>query len=308
MITPADGVALAKPSRLESFRALAALLIALVLWAAAFPAIRVGLRSYGPTDLVALRLLVASATFGIYAAVQRIRLPRKEDHLWFALTGFTGMTGYQVALSIGEMHVSAGSASLIVNTSPVIIVLLAALFLRERIPVAAWLGILVSFGGTALIAIGESHGTGLRFQPAALFVVLAAISTAIYVVLQKPMLSRYTPAEFTIYSVWYGSIFAVPFVPHMLTAVRTAAPQSTWAAIFLGVMCTAAAYAAWSFAFARIPMAKAVSALYLIPIIAIVISFFWLREVPNSLSLLGGLLALSGVVIVTKTGGSTLDG
>ncbi|HEX32744.1 MAG TPA: hypothetical protein ENF88_03510 [Candidatus Acetothermia bacterium] len=60
-------------------RTLAALAVALVLWASAFAAIRAALVSYGPGELALLRFLTASIVLGIYAAISRISLPKLHD-------------------------------------------------------------------------------------------------------------------------------------------------------------------------------------------------------------------------------------
>jgi drug/metabolite transporter (DMT)-like permease len=295
-----DIVRQSEPAPRASWHAPVAIVVALALWASAFPAIRFGLRYFAPTDLVGLRMLVAALAFGIYCIARPVKLPAVKDIGRLALAGLTGMTIYQITLAIGETRVTAGSASLIVNSSPVITVLLAAVFLRERIPALAWVGIVVSFAGAGLIGLGESRGPHLHFQPAALIVLLSSFSTSVYLIVQKPLLSRYSAIEFTIYSIWFGALFAVPWMPHLIVSLPHAPRAAIWSLVYLGIVPTAIAYAAWSFGFARMELAKAVSSLYLIPIFAIAISFCWLREIPSTLSLLGGACSLIGVVIVTQ--------
>jgi drug/metabolite transporter (DMT)-like permease len=296
----AQAVAESRPSQRMSGWVLACLLLSLVLWASAFPGIRAALRGYSPTDFASLRLLVAAGSFGLYALVRPVRRPSVRDLPMLALAGLTGMTLYQITLALGETRVSAGSASLISNTSPVMAAVLGALFLRERMRNSAWVGIAVSFCGAGLIGVGESHGGALRFEPGVLIVAGAALCSAAYLVVQKPLLARYGAIDFTIYSVWFGALFSLPWATHLVSSSARASPATTAIVVYLGLFPTAIAFAAWSYAYARIRFDHAMSSIYLIPVFAIAISYFWLGEIPRPMTLLGGLVTLIGVAVVAS--------
>ena len=167
----------------------AALGVTIVIWASAFAAIRAGLEGYSPGHLALLRFLVGSALLAVYAAATRMRPPAWRDLPAILLGGLLGFFGYHVGLSFGEVTVEAGSASLIIASVPVFTALLAAAFLEERLGVLGWIGTLVSFGGVALISLGE--GGGLGIDPGAVPILLAAVSESLYFVFQKPYLARY---------------------------------------------------------------------------------------------------------------------
>lgn len=134
---------------------LSALAFTLVLWASAFAGIRAGLEGYGPAHLALLRFLVASSTLVVYAALARVRPPRRADLGRIALLGFLGITVYHVALNYGELTVSAGAASLLIASGPIFTALLAVFFLGERLTPLGWAGIGLGFAGVALIALGR---------------------------------------------------------------------------------------------------------------------------------------------------------
>jgi drug/metabolite transporter (DMT)-like permease len=225
-----------------------------------------------------------------------MHLPKKQDLGAIALIGFLGVTAYHVLLNYGELTVTAGAASLLVNTAPIFTALLAIAFLGERLSLRRWVGIAVSFTGVLLITGGEAKGLSLNLGT--LLILLSAICISGYIILQKPYLRKYSALQLTTYIIWAGTIFLLPFLPGLIEAVPIAPLNATIAGIYLGVFPTAIAYATWAYVLAQIPASRAVAMLYLVPVLAILVAWVWLSEVPPVSSLLGGAIVLSGVVLV----------
>lgn len=92
--------------------------LVVVLWASAFPAIRVAAPAFGPFSLALVRTAIACLALLAVAPFAGVRAPRRRDLPLIAACGVIGMAAYQVLLTAGELTVPAGTASLIVAAAP----------------------------------------------------------------------------------------------------------------------------------------------------------------------------------------------
>ncbi|HUJ26892.1 MAG TPA: DMT family transporter, partial [Myxococcales bacterium] len=274
-------------------RTLGAFGFAVVTWASAFPAIHIALAAYSPAQLAFFRFLLAAVMLLAIGAAAGLRMPPLRDVLRMALLGTIGIALYAVALGYGQKEVPAGSASLLIASAPVWMVIIAAAIGRERPGYGAILGIAISFSGVAAIAAGR--GLGFSSAPHTLAVLLAAVAGATYTIAQKSLVSRYGALRFTIAAAWGGALVLSPAAIGLPAVVHAAPPSATIAVVYLAIFPGALGYASWSYASARASAAVAGSALYLIPAVSMVLSNLMLGEVPSARALVGGALVLAGV-------------
>jgi drug/metabolite transporter (DMT)-like permease len=278
----------------------AALAATVLLWASSYSAIRVGLNAFGPGQVALARLAVASLVLAVYALAVRMRLPERRDLPTVLLSGFLAFGVYHVVLNYGQLTVSAGAASILIGTAPIFTALWATAFLGERLRVWGWVGLAMGLFGATLVSAGEGEGFGL--DSGALLVLLAAVCVSVYFVLQKPYLAKYGALPFTTYAIWVGTVISLPFLPGLVVQAGAAPAGTLVSMLYLGVFPTALGYVTYAYAFSRMPASRAVSFLYLIPVMAYLIAWMWLGEVPAALSVVGGGVALSGVGIVNTLG------
>ncbi|WP_445518638.1 DMT family transporter [Streptomyces sp. NEAU-174] len=268
-----------------------------VLWASAFPAIRVGIDGLGVAGLSFLRLVVAALALTLVAPFTGVRLPRRRDLPMVALSGATGMTAYQVLLNWGEVHVAAGTASLLISVAPVFSVLLGTAFLGERLTGRIVVGSVIALGGAAIVSLAE--GTS-GFTVSSLVVLAAAVVQGMYHFSSKPLLRHYTGLEVATYAMVAGTVFALPLAPAAWHAAAHAPADALVSALYLGLLPSALGFVIWAYAVARLPLAAATAALYLVPPVALAVSFVWLGEVPHAIEVAGGAVSVAGVVLINR--------
>ena len=275
--------------------ALIALSTTIVLWGSAYVAIRIALDGFSVAGMTAGRVVVSALVLTVVAPFVGVRRPDRSDLPRLAVCGVVGVTGYQLLLNAGQRTVPAGTASLLINTAPLFTVLLAWLLLRDRLTSRGRVGIALGFAGATIMALGE--GDGLRLSGNALLIVTAALCFALFIVLQKPLLRRYSGFELTCYAMWAGTIVALPLVPALVGNLSSAGGRSILAVLFLGVGPSAIGFATWAYALSRFAVGTTANALYLLPIVAVSSGWLILGEQPHLTALAGGAIALTGVVV-----------
>jgi drug/metabolite transporter (DMT)-like permease len=277
-------------------RVLVAGLAVVVLWAGAFPAIRVAAPQLGVIGLSFVRLAIASAALLACTRVLGVRMPARRDIGPILVCAFFGMAAYQLLLNWGELEVSAGTASLIVAAAPLVSVGIAAVTLGERLSPAAMIGSAIALGGVAMVTLSS---TGVSLSTSVWIIVAAMVVQGVYHPLSKPLLRRYSGMELATYTMVASTLMLLPLLPlawNQLAAASTAAWRS---AGLLGLLPSALGFVLWGYAVARLPVASATALLYLVPPVAVLIAFLWLGELPSWGELVGGAVVIAGVALIS---------
>lgn len=272
--------------------------LTVLLWATAFPIIKIALYDFKAENLSALRLLIATLILFLIGVIKRIPLPDLRDIPLIILLGFCGFTIYHVALSIGEAYVSAGVASLIVSTTPIFSALLAIFFLREKFSKLAWLGSIVAFIGVGLISLGNGDKL-TAFLLGVISILLASFGESIYFTFQKSFLEKYGFLPFTIYTIIAGALCMSVFLPNSFHELGLAHMPSIMSVLYLGVFPTVIPYIALAYTIQKVGVSDATISLYLTPAVSLVLAYLLLGEVPTLLAIIGGVITLIGVTITS---------
>lgn len=286
------------------------ILFAVTAWGGSFIATKIAIQYVSPITVVWLRFAIGVVILGI-AVIYRgqIFLPDLKTLLYFAVVGLIGITFHQWLQSNGLITSQAGTTAWIVATTPIFMALLGWVFLREKLLVYQILGIgLATIGVILVVSKGEFNlsNTGAFGEPGDLLILLSALNWAVFSILSRWGLQRYSAAGMMFYVMFFGWVFTSVFF--VSSSGYEQIPQLTrdgWLAIlFLGIACSGFAYIFWFDALQVIPASQVGSFLYVEPLVAMVIAWFVLQEPILIVSVVGGCAIILGVWLVNRRTGN----
>ncbi|MFC0471843.1 DMT family transporter [Halalkalibacter kiskunsagensis] len=274
-------------------------------WGSAFIAGKVAIESFDPATISFLRFFGAALLlFPIMWLVEKnTPKPRKKDWVLFALLGLTGVAIYNICFFLASKHAPVIKSSLFIAANPMLIMLLSGLLLKETISKRNVIGLLLAFAGVVTIVTEGNLMIFFRFQFEPIdFVLLGAVITwALYSVIGRVVLRKYSSIVSTTYAVGFGTLFLLPFSlfekPWQSIATST---LPAWLAIaHMSVFVTVIGFILYYYGIQKIGAAKASIFINVMPVSAVIMATVFLGETLTLTTVIGALFVISGVYVGT---------
>jgi drug/metabolite transporter (DMT)-like permease len=272
------------------------LIFTMILWASAFPALRMALRALDAPTLTTIRMIIAGGGLLALALALGTPLPAKQDMGRILGAGLSGFTIYHLLLNLGLVHLSSGQGSFLIATVPVWTALLSWRFLGERLGPRAIAGLVLGMTGVGILTL---DGTALVQEQvwAGLAVLGAAMCSGVNVTLQKELLGRYRPFDISVHVTVAGTLPFLLYLPRCLEALEALPPSAWFLLIYLGLVPISLGYVLSAMALSALPATRASQMLLLVPPLATLVAWLWLGEQPGPRLWIGGPLILLSVLI-----------
>ena len=288
-----------KPAGRFSIHDLEMLLVAL-FWGANFTVSKFVMAQFPALAFSAFRFTLAGGLLLLIARQAGILkpLPRKTL-LGLAVLGVVGNTLYQSLFMTGLALTTATNSAMIVASLPVTVALFGTLLRVERATPATWVGVVLGTGGVVLVVTSR----GVHFHAQSLLgdilVLLATLCWSIYTVLVRRVGVGVDALQITTITVLAG-------VPGLLLLGAPGLLRQDWggmtAATWAGVAYTVLVALVLAFVLynrAVMAIGSSRTAIYncLTPLVAMVIAWLTLGEVPTGLQYVGVGLVIGGVAV-----------
>ncbi len=283
------------------------IILVIILWAVNLSVIKIGLRTLSPHGFNAVRLGLASLAYlaVLVARPGKLRLGRKGDG-WKAFgLGLLGITGYQVFFIKAIDTMNASTASIVMGTSPIFIALLATAVGEERISLAGWFGIAISFAGFLLVVSGENGRLVFTWEAwrGSVLILLANACWAGYTVFSKPVLERNSAFRLAAVGTITGTLVYLPFAAGDVARIDwTRISLEGWGAIlYAGLVSIFLCFVLWYQSVKKVGSAKTGVYSNLTPILSIFFAGLVLGERLTAIQAFGAAITLAGVYL-TRSG------
>jgi drug/metabolite transporter (DMT)-like permease len=274
------------------------LTISTLFYGVSYPLTALALRQMGPLSLGMARSFWAFLFFIGYFSIHRQNL--KKFNLWLLLAiALTGLVFPLLLLNFGMLYTTASLAGIIQATTPIMVLIFAYFFLKEKILGQKVVGILLGLTGTALVVF-EGHA-GNSASLGNVLILGSAVSLAALAILEKISLSKYAyePIEILGMSSILG-FFPLLFVSIPIEGVISLSAPILFYSIILSFVCTLIPYFLWLDGLKSVEISKAILFTYAIPVFGIAFSFLILGQGISILAAVGMIIIFLSIWIAQK--------
>jgi drug/metabolite transporter (DMT)-like permease len=256
-----------------------------------------------PFAFIFLRVVSAVILFSLAHAFFVHEKVEKKDYIPLSMCGLFGVAINQLLFFKGLSLTQPINAALMMTTNPVQVMLLAYIFLKERITNVQIFGIALGLIGAASIIITGKHismnGSTMLGDT---FIFLNSLSYAYFIIIAKPLLKNYHPVTVMKFAFLFGSIVVIPFGLNELSQVQwhIIPVEALYKIAFIIIAITFIAYLLNTFALRRLPSGTVSMYIYTQPVFATLMSIYLGLGHPQPIHFIAVVLIFAGVFLVSK--------
>lgn len=282
------------------------LFLTAVFWGGTFIAARVVAQDVGPFSASFLRFVVASLFLMIFTRHFEGKIPLLKLHqvIPVVLLGMTGVFAYNFFFFSGLKIILASRASLIIATNPIFIALFAFAFFGEKLHARNILGIFLCSSG-AIVVI--SRGSPLMiFQGALglgeLYIIGCVISWVTYSLVGKVAMKDMSPMAAVTYSCIIGTIalFFPAYHEGMIGDIVNYTPVDWFGICYLGFFGSVIGFTWYYQGIKEIGAGRAGIFINFVPISAVILAYFILKENIDVSLIVGATMVISGAYLTNR--------
>ena len=262
-----------------------------------------------PFGFIVLRVLGATMLFWVLGLFIRQQKIERSDFLRIFLAALFGVCLNMLAFFKGLSMTSPIDASVIMVTSPIIVLLLSAIILKERITFIKVLGILLGLvGAVILIIYGQSIIPGDRPFYGNLLIFVNATSYGLYLIIVKKLTQKYDSVTLIKWLYLFGLLLVIPFGFSEVQEIQwQLIPTTIYFNIgFVILFTTFFAYLFNLFALSKLKPTTLSAFIYLQPLIASAYALLNGKDSLNPVKIIAAILIFTGVYLVTKSNSKPL--
>lgn len=254
-----------------------------------------------PTLVLLFRSLFASIMFVIllFLRKQNIFAIKKQDFPRFLILGVLNIPLNQFLFFVSIKLTTAPNVALAYALSPIFILIIATIFLKEKVTIRKIFGIVIAFLGIGLILTEKGLSLKSEYFLGNILALVASISWALYSTYGKPLIREYGSIFTTAVAMFFGFILYLPisFALGDFNDIEMVKSIHWLQIIYLAVMTSGLAYLLWYYALKRLPASNVGVFNNLQPVFTTILSMIFFGQVLTGIYLIGGTMVIIGVIL-----------
>ncbi len=255
-----------------------------------------------PSGFILLRVTGAVTLFSLFYFLFVNEKVEKKDVIRLAICGIFGVAINQLLFFKGLNLTTPINAAIIMTINPVLVIIMSALILFEKINLRKGIGIALGLiGASNLILNGGDVSGNTNFMLGNMFVFINAASYGLYLVLVKPLMHKYNPITVMFYVFAFGLFYVLPFGYNELLVVDWASFPTIiiWEVLFVVVCTTVIAYLLNSLALKSLNPSTVSIYIYLQPVLATLFAIFRGSDSLDKIKIISAIIVFVGVYLVS---------
>lgn len=257
-----------------------------------------------PFGFIFLRVGGAAAIFWFASLFIKNDKIEKGDYKIIALSAFFGIALNMLTFFKGLNYTTPISASVMMVTSPILVLIFSSILIKERPTLTKILGVIIGLiGAVVLIVYGTEPGANAKnMMLGNLLVFINAASYGMYLVIVKKVVAKYKPVTFIRWLYLFGFIFVLPFGISEFNEVQWhSIPTSGYLRIgYVIVFASCITYLFNLFALSKLKPTTVSVFIYLQPVVASIYALLVGSDTLNPVKILASILIFVGVYLVSK--------
>ncbi len=266
------------------------------LMGSSFAVGKIGLTYVSPLLLVGVRFVLAGFLMVSVVIVAKRPHPREiTDWLRLVAVGVFQTAGVMGCIFLSLRTISAGESSILTFVNPLLVVVVATLFLGSRYERTQWLGVLIGFLGVAM-----TLGFHLRIQVGTGIALLGAVSWTVATLLIHRWRDRFDVWVLTAYQMLFGGVLLLGASAVWEQPRFTLNATVLFVIVWLAVMGSVVQFAIWFWLLQHGDPAKISAFLFLAPFFGVLSGWVILREPVTEQVMWGGPFIFVGIFLVNR--------
>lgn len=274
-----------------------------VIMGGTFMMTKLGLREFSPLALGVLRFGLTALVFAALLGIKNMyHLPERKDYRTFLWLALLSVPLNQGLFLYGMKYSLAAHGALLYAATPIMVLCLSCIWLKERPSALKITGIALGFAGVLLVLFEKGIDLSGQTLKGDILILFAVLAWSLYTILSKKMLQKYQPLQVTGYSLILGAILFLPM--GFLPILRQDYTVVTWSGLssilYLALLTSVLGYLTWNWALSKIEASKVAVVTNLQPVFAAVLAWIFLGEKITHNFIIGAAVVAIGVILTEK--------